>query len=403
MSHKYILRCTACGATFQDFGEWFAAGQKCSCGCQRAEAEYNADYSAAFPQSTSFLDKYFDIQPVLSRENLVMDGEGCTPIERWSFLEDYAREHGVNCEVYATRNDLSQGTGTFKDPAAALAASLFKEFGVKEFCIASTGNTATAYAHYLAKAGIKYTVFVPSEVCPDTVAAIRAEGQTCVVVDGNYADAKAAAAAYAKEHNCLISAGNVDPIRIESKRTFVFEMLQAFGGKLPDVYFQSVAGGTLPIALDKCLRELKAKGIEIKPSRMILAQQDTCNPMVQSWEKAVAAGFPEGWEKDFVKVEPKTDIIILANGIPGMYPIVGPIVRNSGGAFVTVSEAETPATGAWVLKNTGVLLGPASVVCVEGFMEAVKKGLIKDGEKVLVNYGEGCGRNAAFKQKVLAV
>lgn len=400
---KYILKCTACGKVYESFAEWFAAGQKCECGCARAEAEYNADYSklAGLPKDDSFMRKYFDFLPVVERENVVTDGEGCTPIERWSFLEDWARENGTECEVYVTRNDLSKGTGTFKDPAGALAASLFKENGVKEFCIASTGNTATAYAHYLAKAGIKYTVFVPSEVSQDTIDAIRAEGQTCVVVDGNYADAKAAAAAYAKEHNCLISAGNVDPIRIESKRTFVVEMLQAFGGKLPDVYFQSVAGGTLPIALDKCLRELKAKGIDIKPSRMILAQQDKCNPMVQSWEKAVAAGFPEGWEKDFVKVEPETDIIILSNGIPGMYPIVGPIVRRSGGAFVTVSEDETPATARWILENKGIILGPASIVCVEGFMEAVRKGLIHKGEKVLINYGEGCGRNTKFKNKVI--
>lgn len=130
---KYILKCTACGKVYESFAEWFAAGQKCECGCARAEAEYNADYSklAGLPKDDSFMRKYFDFLPLVERENVVTDGEGCTPIERWSFLEDWARENGTECEVYVTRNDLSKGTGTFKDPAGALAASLFKENGVR--------------------------------------------------------------------------------------------------------------------------------------------------------------------------------------------------------------------------------------------------------------------------------
>ena len=62
-------------------------------------------------------------------------------------MEKYAKEmFNIDCRVMVYRNDLNGGTNTFKDVAASMAASIFKENGIKEYCIASTGNTATAYS-----------------------------------------------------------------------------------------------------------------------------------------------------------------------------------------------------------------------------------------------------------------
>lgn len=402
---KYILKCTGCGKQYASFKEWFADNQKCSeCGCTRAEAVYDADYSKLLEGSgDNFLEKYFDFVPVLDKENIVSFGEGAVPIEEWDFLEKLAKEkYGVNLKTFVCRNDLNGGTGTFKDPGAALGASLFKEWGVKEYCLASTGNTATAFAHYCAAAGVNYSVFVPNDVSPDTVKAIEADGQRVCISEGNYAAAKKEAADYSSSNGVLISTGNTDPIRVESKRTIVFEFLGKFGGKMPDVYFQAVAGGTCPIAIDKGIRELNAAGMEVKYPRMMLVQQDECDPMVQAWEKAVAAGFPEGYEKDFPKMETNTSVAILSNGIPGMYPILAPVVRSSGGSFVRVEEAKLVDVARWIKENTGLVLGPAAIVCLSGYLQALEQGLLKDGESVVINYGEGCGRNTAFAAKVNA-
>lgn len=400
---KYILKCTCCGKVYNSFKEWFDDGQKCSeCGCSRVEAEYSADYSTLLKgKGDNFLEKYFDFLPVNSRENIVSCGEGTVPIERWEFLEKYALEHyGIQLETYVCRNDLNGGTGTFKDPGAALGASLFKEHGISEYCLASTGNTATAFAHYSAKVGVTYTVFSPNDVSPDTVKAIREDGQNIVISEGNYADAKKEASNYASNNMILISTGNTDPIRVESKRTIVFEFLNRFEGKMPDVYFQAVAGGTCPIAIDKAIRELRGKGFEIKYPRMMLVQQDKCDPMVQAWEKAVKNGFPKGYEKDYPKLEPKTEVAILSSGIPGMYPILAPIVRSSDGRFVRVEEDRLVEVAKWIMKNTGLVLGPASIVCLSGYLKALEEGSLRNGEKVLINYGEGSGRNQAFAAKV---
>ena len=403
---KYHLYCTACGRETGDFGQWFAEGQKCTCGCRRAEARYFTDYGKLKDLCSRPADNlfhWFDFLPLGKRENIVTLGEGAVPMEEWKCLKDLARQkYGIDCTPLVSRSDLSGGTGTFKDPAAALGASLFKEWGVKHFCAASTGNTATAFSRYCTEAGVEFTIFVPCDVSPDTALTIMSHRQDLRVSQGGYADAKKEAAAFCKETGTLMTAGNIDPIRVEAKRTLVFEYLRQTG-RMPDVYVQAVSGGTAPIALDKGVRELNAQGIDVRLPRMILAQQDTCDPMVLGWEKACADGFPEGWEKDFPSVTPRTGISILSTGTPGMFPIVAPIVRGSGGSFVRVREDSLVELAKWIYGNTGVIPGPASMVCIAGFLKALEEGLIHNGDVVSVNMGEGSERNVKFKNAVLAL
>jgi len=408
-TYKYKLYCTKCGAEIEDFGQWFAQGQKCACGCSRAEIRYNVDYSR-LPEllegSAEGLFHYFDFLPLNNRENAVSFGEGTVPLERWKFLEDIAlRQYGLHLQVVVSRSDLSGGTGSFKDPAAALGASLFREWGVKGYCIASTGNSATAFSRYCAEAQVPYKVFVPSDVNPETVEAIRSHGNEVIVVEGGYGAAKKAAADWCAQTGTLISPGNIDPIRVESKRTLVFEYLRQLR-RMPDVYIQAVAGGTAPIALDKGVREIvevlggEVAGMAVRLPRMILAQQDTCDPMVQAWEKATAEGFPQGWESDYPCVTPRTKISILTAGTPGNYPIVAPIVRRSGGSFVRVEESSLASLAASVLCEKGFIPGPASMVCIVGFLRALEQGLLHDGEVVSVNMGEGSDRAGWFREEV---
>lgn len=156
---KYHLKCVNCGNVTPTFGKWLRQNQKCSkCGSSYSEIWYGSDYrklEKIFKSPATSFWMYFDFLPLYMRRNIVSFYEGASPVERWSFLEDYAKnKYNLDIEVFAYRNDLNGGTGTFKDVAASLAASIFKEKRVKQYCIASTGNTATAYAKYLSKAGV---------------------------------------------------------------------------------------------------------------------------------------------------------------------------------------------------------------------------------------------------------
>ena len=198
----------------------------------------------------------------------------------------------------------------------------------------------------------------------------------------------------------MISAGNIDPIRVEAKKTMVFEFMRQLG-QMPDVYVQAVAGGTGPIALDKGVREICDKYPEVKLPRMILVQQDTCDPMVQGWERAVKSNFAEGYEKDYPVIDnPQTKVSILSAGNPGMYPLVAPIVRKSDGYFVRVKESELVDYARIAKDEKNVYFGPAGAVCFAGFYKALEEGRIRNGETVLINTGEGAARAKDFKAAV---
>ena len=399
---KYHLRCKKCGKVIADFATWFRQDQQCQCGSGYAEVEYTDHSPFVFkPVDTdSYQDYYFDILPIENRDNIVSYGEGMIAMERWDNLEHYAHQKGVDCQVFVYRNDCNAGSGSFKDISAALAASVLKEHGVKEYCLASTGNAGVAFATYLAKAGIRFTEFAPNCIDPATVEAIRKVGQPVVISKGGYGDAKKEAADYHKEHHVLISGGNTDPLRIESKRLLAYECMRQIG-RMPSVYMQAVAGGTSPLALEKGIRDLQAEGQQVALPRLLLVQQDECDPMVTAWENATAAGFPEGWEHQYeAKRDIKTQIGILTAANPGNYPLVAPLVRKSGGTFIRVKEAELPRYGKEMQSSRNTLMGPASMVCYAGFFQAVDRGLIKSGDTVLLNTGEGSNRAQWFRNLV---
>ena len=397
---KYYLKCRSCGCTIDNFTVWFGQKQFCaSCGGRHVEAVYFADYSRLKEllkgQPVSFWH-YFDFLPLENPSNIITFGEGAVEMEEWLFLNRYAAEnYSIRCRVYAYRNDMNEGTGTLKDVAASLIASVLKENGVNEYCMSSTGNSATANARYLSKAGIRFTNFTPATTNRNTLDEIRSYSQEVVLTAGDYAKAKQEAVAFSEKSGVLMSIGNIDPLRVEAKRTMVFEFLRQLG-RLPDVYMQAVAGGTGPIALYKGYCEIE-KHFELKLPRMLLVQQDRCDPMVQAWEKAKNNGFPENFEKEYPIIDnPPTSVFILSAGNPGMYPLVAKIVEKSDGDFIRVKEDELVDFARIVYREQNASIGPAATVCFAGFYQALKEKKIKDGDTVVINIGESGRRYPDF-------
>lgn len=189
-----------------------------------------------------------------------------------------------------------------------------------------------------------------------------------------------------------MSGGNIDPARVEAKKTQVFEWLRQLG-YIPDVYIQSLAGGTGPIAIHKGLEDIRHLGLFVKEPRYILVQPSGCNPMAMAWEQAKAEGFTAGWAKRFPILDhPTTRIPTLANGNPQTYPILGPLVKETHGEFLTFDENLYLEVARLVAFETAVRIGPAAAIAVGGFFEALRRGVLNNGERVMVNIGEGIQR-----------
>jgi threonine synthase len=405
--NKYQLKCRACGHVLADMKQWFDNEQKCdACGHKFVDVEYRQDAQnvkqiIAESKAQSLFD-YFDFLPLNQRENIVSSGEGVIPVEHWSFLDQFAlNQYGINCKVHVYRNDLSPGTGTFKDVAASLAASVLKENGIKQFAIASTGNIATAFAYYLAKAGISLAVFIPQDALMSNEAEISAYGQKVFRVEGDYAYAKKIAAEYANKNKILISGGNIDPMRVEAKKTMVFEWIRQMES-FPTVYIQALSGGTGPIAIDKALNDLKNTNFLPAYPRYIMVQPSACNPMTLGWERAKELGFPDGWKNDYPIIDsPVTKVPTLATGNPATYPIIADLVHKSKGEMLTFDESKIVDVARLIAFEKQVRIGPASTIAMGGFFEALKFGHIKNGDVVLINLGEGVRRAPELMEEMV--
>ncbi|MDD3858579.1 MAG: hypothetical protein PHW83_00150, partial [Bacteroidales bacterium] len=127
-----------------------------------------------------------------------------------------------------------------------------------------------------------------------------------------------------------------------------------------------------------------------------------CDPMVRAWENAELKGFPEGYENEYPIIDnPQTAVPTLATGNPATYPIISKLVKESDGTFLRMKEDKMVAIGKLIAYERKINIGPASAVCFGGFFEALNKGLIKDGESVMINIGEGVRRAPDFVEQMI--
>jgi threonine synthase len=399
---KYYLICKNCEASLSNFAHWFQVGQKCpECQSIFIEARYHSDpgdLSKLMNETSDHrsLWRYFDFLPLQDSSNIVSSGEGNVDVQRWPCLEDYALAHGINCKVYAHRHDNNPSTGTFKDLAGSMIASVLKESNIKSYVVASTGNIGVAFARYLAAADISLYVFIPNSSSRQHDAEIGIYGQKVFRVRGDYATAKRIAAEFAQKNNFYSSPGGFDPIRIEAKKTIGYEWFRKLDSE-PTVYIQALSGGMGPLGIAKGLVEVNASGLLKDIPRFYLVQSDCCSPMAEAWSKAKNNNFTEGWKNDYPIIEnPKTNIPTLATGNPGLFPLVGELVRKSGGEIVTFPEEYCVDVAKFIATETAVRVGPASAIAIGGFLRAVQSRSIGSGDIVVVSVGEGIRRNPDF-------
>lgn len=408
-SKKFFLTCCACEQEISDFGVWFSHGQRCpKCGSGRADAIYTRSMEGLkklltpYIKGRSGLWHYFDYLPINSEKNIISCGEGTVSIDRWKWLERLAREkYKIDCRIYAHRHDNNFATGTFKDLAGSMVASVLNENNIKSYVVASTGNVGVAYARYLTEAGISLSAFIPENSSPSQEAEIGCFGQRVFRVIGDYARAKELAREFAAKYSILLAAGNFDPMRIEAKKTMVYEWLRLMP-EFPTVYVQALSGGTGPLGIDKALNELQGLNLFENGPRYLLVQTDKCSPMADAWAEAKAEGFPEGWENKYpIYQNPVTSIPTLATGYPVTYPVLSKLVRKSEGEIIAFPEKYAVDVARLVAYEVAVRIGPAAAVPVGGFILSLARGLIRNGDVVMLNVGEGIRRAPAFMKKLI--
>lgn len=355
----YAAQCRVCG------GAWVEA-----CYDTAALPENWTDLIAR--RSTN-LWRYWELLPFPNGFDVVSMNEGWTPLTRAKGLE---KETGYSGEIWI-KDERQQPTGSFKDRQAACAVSSLRSRGIDRLVLSSTGNAAAAYAAYCARAGIKFWVFLPSDVPAEKMRELALYGAEVIQISGTYDQAKEVAADFAARRGISKDSGAKGITGKESMKTVALEIAEQMEWQAPDWYIQAVSGGLGPLGVLKGFRELHEAGLVDHVPKMGIVQVEGCSPMVKAWEQGLDKANP---------VTPDSLVVVLSTGSPGLaYEILKQANDEYGGAMVSVSDGDTFRMMRRVARTEGFSMEPAASVAFAGLEKLLDKQYIQPGERVVVN------------------
>ena len=340
---------------------------RCQCGglfrleYDKKRLSFDSLHENSFDRS---LWRYREAMPPLSATSIARTtmGEGGTPL------------------VSIDRSELGKveymmPTLSFKDRGAVVLVAAMEQFGIKTCAIDSSGNAGTAVAAYCARVGIGCEVFVPSHTSDKKIAQIHAHGAVVHKIAGTREDTANAALAHVDSTGSFYASHIFNPLFWEGTKTYIYELFEQMGRKLPDALVIPVGNGTLLMGVGIALMELKEWGyVDTFPS-VIAVQAANCAPLAV----AGMAG------SDAVRQIPTSPTI--AEGIASAAPARGKeilaMMKQMGGRFVTVSEQSIIAAQEMLAKR-GLFVESTSAANHAGYLEALKKGFVTPDTQVVV-------------------
>jgi len=290
---------------------------------------------------------------------------------------------GLGLQHVWVKDDGRQPTASFKDRASAMAIVKAQEVGAEIITTASTGNAAAALAGLAASVGYPTVIFVPASAPQAKIAQLLTFGATVMLVEGTYDDAFDLCLESADAFGWYNRNTGYNPYMSEGKKTVSYEICEQLGWNAPDVIFVSVGDGCIIGGVYKGLYDLLQLGWIDHMPRIIGVQAEGSNYLAQAWEKG----------EDVLTKPPinaRTVADSISAGLPRDRLKAMRAVRESQGAFVTVSDEEILTAIPELAQRTGVFAEPAGAAAYAGLRKAVELGLVSPQERIVViNTGSG--------------
>lgn len=309
---------------------------------------------------------------VLPGDHPVTLGEGFTPmIPSRGNSNVYIKDEGLN------------PTGSFKARGLCAAVTMARQYGLKKLAVPSAGNAASALAAYCAAAGIEAHIFMPKDVPLANLVECKSYGAHVTLVDGLISDCARMVGERKQNEGWFDVSTTKEPFRVEGKKTMGYEVAEQLNWELPDAIFYPTGGGVGLIGMWKAFAEMEQLGwIGKKRPKMISVQAAGCAPVVKAWNEHRATA--EVWQNAQTAAaglrvpKPYADYIVLD------------ILKQSGGAAVSVSEEEIFRSVKEWASDDGVFAAPEGAACLGAYKMLVRDGALKSTDKVvLFNTGSG--------------
>ena len=350
------------------------------------------------PRYTSGVWRFHEwIMPFLPVEDIISLGEGICPIIKAG--KNLKKWCGGDINLFIVMEGVTP-TGSFKDYGGTVLMSIAKSAGIKSVACASTGDTSAMAAAYASAAGIKCAVILPKgHITNIQLAQPLVYGARIINLPGDFDDCMRVMEKLVKDYN-VYPANSLNPARIEGHQSSVFQVAQAFGWKLPDWIALPVGNGSNCSSIGKGMRLLEKFGLK-KISRILACQSSAANPLAESFNqvkssynkskqstfaKAMAdkKDFIKHWEKLYRPLSVGTTTATAARiGDPVSRVKVMREIIHSNGIVQTSNEIDLNKAVAKVGLD-GHFICPQTGIALAGVRNAVREGVIKKGETVVV-------------------
>lgn len=381
--------------------------------CGRAYARDHADYVCADCGVDGILDVVLDLDAVAAGEAGDASGApaggypgGGPPGRMWDFAAllplvpaaahpawdvgatvtfpapRLARRLGV--KSLHLKDDTGLPSASLKDRAAAVALAHAALLGRREVACASTGNAAASLAVLAARAGLTSHIFVPAAAPNAKLAQLQIHGADIVRVDGSYDQAFELSLGEITRHRWYSRNCAHNPLLVEGKKTAVLEMARDLSAGFhdftcwPDAVFVPVGDGCIVSSVARGLLELHALGLTPRVPRVFGVQAEGAAPLANAWARCADPTSLGGREilAAVDPVVPATMADSISVGIPRNRVKAWRRVAATGGAFLSVSDAEIRRTIGRLARRAGLFAEPSGAAGVAGIEAALASGLI---------------------------
>jgi threonine synthase len=382
---NYHFKCTLCGDELDPQTTRYVCPKHGDTGILDTILDYKAITTKTSPQKISdsrdfSIWRYADLLPlndaIKSAPPLHV---GWTPLYRSTTL---GAQMGLSNLFF--KDDGRNPTASFKDRASAVVVAKARELGVDIITTASTGNAGAALAGLAAAAKMPAVIFVPETAPQAKIAQLLIFGARVMLVKGNYDQAVALCLAASKEFDWYCRNTAYNPYTVEGKKTASFEICEQMtkdegrkmeGWSAPASIFVSVGDGNIISGLWKGLRDLLALGWIDRMPKLFGVQAEGSAACYNAWRAGTEEIMP-------VNAQTVADSISADIPLDGVRAVRA--VRETGGAYLTVSDDEILAAIPELARGEALFVEPAASAAYAGLKKAVAQGLIKADERVVV-------------------
>jgi threonine synthase len=384
MADILVLRCTVCDRSYQPGEvEYFCP----LCG-QVGTLDVLYNYAAL----TSVMDRevlstsremsmwrYRDLLPLRPASSVPPLRVGYTPL-----LDAPRVAAASGLRQVWVKDDGQNPTASLKDRASAMVVARAVENSIRVVSTASTGNAAAALSGLCASVpDMQAIIFVPATAPEAKIAQLLVYGATVLLIEDSYDVAFDLCYELSQSEGWYCRNTGINPFTTEGKKTVAYEIAEQLHWQPPDVVVVSVGDGSIIGSVHKGFWELRELGWIERIPRLIGVQSTGSSALVHAWQNDLSA----------VEMQPRPAETIadsISAGLPRDRAKALRAVRQTGGAFVAVDDAEIVAAIPTLARSTGVFAEPAAAAVYAGAQRAVQSKLIDPDEStVLLVTGSG--------------